>query len=195
MGWGLKHDLAGVPPNKQQANDRYQVVRSDYDALAGIQVLPDPLPSHANMHSVDFVRWGIWGWAIFETKTTAGSRLLNYRRGRFSDVTDGLSNTIAIVERAGKPLDLLNGELNITSGNPNADYPGQVGWSASNTFVWSINADGVGVNESNSRGIYSFHPGGANVAIADGSVRFLSDSTDFDTLVSLFGRSDGGLPE
>ena len=100
-----------------------------------------------------------------------------------------------MVERSGKPIDLLSGEPNITVHNPNADYPGQVGWSASNTFAWSINSHGIGVNESNSHGIYAFHPAGANVAIADGSVRFLSGSTDFDTLVKLFGRADGGLPE
>ena len=99
------------------------------------------------------------------------------------------------MERAGKPTDLLNGRPHVTSDNPNADYPGQVGWSASNTFMWSINADGVGVNESNSVGMFSFHGGGANIGIADGSVRFLSDSTDFETLAKLYGRSDGGLPD
>jgi prepilin-type N-terminal cleavage/methylation domain-containing protein/prepilin-type processing-associated H-X9-DG protein len=195
MGWGLHHGSIGVPPEKQQDSDRYRVVRSDYDAMAGIQVLPKPLPANTNANSVDFVRWGIWGWPVFETRTTSGSRLSRYRQGKFRDVTDGLSNTIAVVERAGKPIDLLNGKPNVTPSNPNADYPGQVGWSASNTFIWAINADGVGINESNSRGIYSFHSGGANVGIADGSVRFLADSMDFKTLVSLYGRSDGGLPE
>ena len=195
MGWGLKHGAIIVPPNEVPEKDRYYVVRSDYDAMAGIQVLPDPLPANANVYSVDFVRWGIWGWAVFETKTTTGSRLLRYRQGKFRDVTDGLSNTIAIVERAGKPIDMLNGKPNVTPDNPNADYPGQVGWSVSDSFLWSINANDIGVNESNSRGIYSFHPGGANVGIADGSVRFLSDSIDFKTMVRLYGRSDGGLPE
>ncbi len=163
--------------------------------MAGIQVLPDPLPANAIPYSVDYVRWGIWGWAVFDTKTTSGSRLLRYRRGTFRDIKDGLSNTIAIVERGGKPLDILNAKPNVTTENPNAHYPGQVGWSASNTFAWSLNGNDIGVNVSNSGGIYSLHPGGANVAIADGSVRFLLDSTDFNTLVQLYGRSDGGLPE
>jgi prepilin-type processing-associated H-X9-DG protein len=195
MGWGRKHESNGSFDDDLPEEDRYYVVRSDYDAMAGIQVLPDPLPSNPNLASVDYVRWGIWGWAVFETNSTSGSKLLSYRRGMFRDVTDGLSNTISIVERAGKPIDLLNGEPNITQNNPNADYPGQVGWSPSNSFAWSINADGIGINQSNSSGIYAFHPGGANVAIADGSARFLSDATNFAALVSLFGRSDGGLPE
>lgn len=195
MGWGLKHDSIGTPSNSIQEKDKYHVVRSDYDAMAGIQVLPDPLPENANAASVDFVRWGIWGWAVFDTRTTSGSRLLRYRQGKFRDVSDGLSNTIAIVERGGKPIDMLNGKPNVTHDNPNADYPGQIGWSASNTFAWSINTNGTGVNESNSEGIYSLHTGGANVGIADGSVQFLSDSTDFKTLVKLYGKSDGGLPE
>lgn len=195
MGWGLKHDNSGYDPDDIAEKYKYYVVRSDYDAMAGIQVLPDPLPAGAHPASVDFVRWGIWGWPVFEERTTTASQLLRYRSGKFRDVTDGLSNTIAVVERAGKPLDMLNGKPNVTVQNPDADYPGQVGWSASNTFSWALNGNGVGVNESNSRGIYSFHPGGATIAIADGSVRFLSDATDFDTLVKLYGRSDGGLPE
>ncbi|MCA9063057.1 MAG: DUF1559 domain-containing protein [Planctomycetaceae bacterium] len=196
MGWGLKHDRIDsvVDSGNIPESDRYYVVRSDYDALAGIQVFPNPMPPGADVNSVDHVHWGIWGWPVFEKRAITGSRLSQYRQGKFRDVSDGLSNTIAIVERTGKPIDLLNGKPNITPGNPTANYPGQVGWSASNTFAWSIHGNGVGVNETNSKGMYSFHTGGANIGIADGSVRFLSDSVDFETLVKLYGRSDGGLP-
>jgi prepilin-type processing-associated H-X9-DG protein len=195
MGAGLRHDAIEIPKEQIQEKDRYRVVRSDYDVMAGILVLPEPLPEGANPHDVNFVRWGVWGWPQFETNTISGSQLSSYRPGRFRDVTDGLSNTIAIVERAGKPVAMRHGKPDVTPDDPNAEYPGQVGWSASNTFAWAIHGNGVGVNESNTTGIYSFHPGGANIGIADGSVRFLSESTDFKTLVSLYGRSDGGLPE
>ena len=191
LGRGLKHELAGLPTSEIREEHLYGVERSDYDAMAGIQVLPKPFPAGENPNSVDFVRWGIWGWPVFEEETISGSRLLRYRRGKFRDITDGLSHTIAIVERTGKPIDLLNGQPNVTSGNPDANYLGQVGWSASNTFSFSINPQDVGVNEANSYGIYSFHSAGANVALADGSVRMLPDSTDFDTLVKLYGRSNG----
>ncbi|CAE7761404.1 unnamed protein product, partial [Symbiodinium microadriaticum] len=182
-GWGLHHDATlDTQSGVAMPEDRYQVTRSDYDAMAGIEVLPNPFPTGANPHSVDYVRWGIWGWAVFDTKTTSGSRLLSYRRGKFRDVTDGLSHTIAIVERAGKPTQLRNGKPYITSDNPLAEYPGQVGWSASNTFAWSFHGDSIGVNASNVRGMFSFHPAGAHVGLADGSVRFLPETTTFDAL-------------
>lgn len=195
MGSGLKHDLIAIPPDDRPSDAEYFVARSDYDAMAGIAKLPDPLPTGANVNSVDFVHWGIWGWPIFETRTTTGSELRSYRQGRFRDVTDGLSNTLAIVERGGKPKQYMHGKLHATPENPDAIYPGQVGWSASNTFAWSINSPDTGINESNANGIYSFHSGGSHVSLADGSVRFLSDTTDYQTLVKLYGRSDGGLPE
>ena len=191
MGRGLKHEHVGLSISDIREEHLYGVTRSDYDAMAGIQILPEPYPEGTDPGSVEFVRWGVWGWPIFDGETTAGSRLLRYRRGKFRDIKDGLSHTIAIVERAGKPVDLLNGQPNVTPDNPDAAYPGQSGWSASNTFAWSINNADVGVNQSNSVGIYSFHSGGANVALADGSVRMLSDSTDFETLVKLYGRSNG----
>ncbi len=196
MGWGTKHGSLGVAnfPNVPEQH-RYHVVRSDYDAMAGIQEFPDPLPNGFDSNSVDHVHWGIWGWPIFNPQSITGNSLNRYRQGKFRDVSDGLSNTLALVERAGKPIDLLDGKPNITPGNPEAVYPGQSGWSASNTFIWSLNMDSIGVNKSNSTGIFSFHSGGANVALADGSVRFLDESLDFQTLVKLFGRSDGGIPE
>jgi prepilin-type N-terminal cleavage/methylation domain-containing protein len=75
MGWGLRHGSIGVPPDNVQERDRYKVVRSDYDAMAGIEVLPDPFPANANVGSVEFVRWGIWGWPVFDNGLTAGSQL------------------------------------------------------------------------------------------------------------------------
>ncbi len=152
MGAGLRHGSIGVPEGKIKEQDLYRVVRSDYDAMAGILVRPHPLPSGSDPSSVNHVRWGIWCWPVFEKKTITGSRLVRYRQGTFKDVTDGLSHTLAVVERASKPKAYRDGKLDLVT-YPNADYPGQVGWSASNTFAWSINGDQIGVNESNCYGI------------------------------------------
>ena len=40
-------------------------------------------------------------------------------------------------------------------------------------------------------GLYSFHAGGANVAMGDGSVRFVSTNIDTYTLASLLTRDCG----
>ena len=191
MGWGTRHGTIPVPkPNLTQA-DKYPVVRSDYDALAGILIIPDNLPSGENLHHTKYVRWGVWGWPTFDNDAISGGKLLRYRAGKFRDVSDGLSKTILLVERGGRPLHMVDGRPEVTMENPNADYPGQTGWSASNTFAWAINGHDVGVNHDNAAGIYSDHASGAYVALADGSVSFLSDSTDFATLTKMFGRSDG----
>lgn len=191
MGRGLRHSMHVVPPESVPSDGWYNVVRSDYDAMAGTQVFPEPFPVGENTWSVDFIHWGVWGRPYLDNNRISGGRLLRYRAGTFRDITDGLSNTIAVVERGGKPTDFMDGEPNITPFDPDAEYPGQVGWSASNTFLWAINRHDIGVNKSNSLGIYSLHPGGANVAMADGSVRFLSEATASETLVEMFSRSGG----
>ena len=42
---------------------------------------------------------------------------------------------------------------------------------------------------------FSFHPGGVNVVLGDGSVRFISDSTDALVLKALVGANDGAVVE
>lgn len=56
MGWGLHHDAIGTPAANITDQQRYRVVRSDYDAMAGIKVMPNPLPPYTSMDSVDHVR-------------------------------------------------------------------------------------------------------------------------------------------
>lgn len=43
----------------------------------------------------------------------------------------------------------------------------------------------------NDMGVFSFHPGGANVAMGDGSVRFLRESTSLAVLKALSTRAGG----
>ena len=47
------------------------------------------------------------------------------------------------------------------------------------------------MNCCNQFGVYSFHPSGANVAFADGSVHILSSSTSPATLAALVTRAGG----
>ena len=42
------------------------------------------------------------------------------------------------------------------------------------------------------RGFSSYHPGGCNFGLADGSSRFIKDEINQKTLENLSGRNDGG---
>ncbi|MDZ4658062.1 MAG: DUF1559 domain-containing protein [Bythopirellula sp.] len=198
MGWGARHA-------RKSQDDKYQVVRSHYDGLAGMWVVFEVPPVGNLEGNLKYVRWGVWGSATFVGNQFTGTDhkvlppfdvptingdLVSYPGGKFSEVTDGLSNSIMLVERGGRPLHMVDGRPNVTEDHPDARYPGQTGWSTSTSLSYVIHRD-VGVNRDNAFGIYSDHSGGAYVALADGSVTFLSESTDTATLAKMIGRSDG----
>jgi len=119
---------------------------------------------------------------------------------RFADCTDGLTNTILVIEDAGRPEFWVRGQKLGTIG---VTPPTTVNQSAygvwagrdNKTPIHGHTVDGLAfpgpcaVNCSNWRGIYSFHAGVANVAFGDGSVRPLQESMDVYTLVALTTRS------
>ena len=63
-------------------------------------------------------------------------------------------------------------------------------WAISTDFVWMAlyHFDTIGINSTNQSAIYGFHNAGANVAFCDGSVRFLTESTDVLTIQALITR-------
>lgn len=98
-------------------------------------------------------------------------------RCRPEDIKDGLSQTILIAEIAGRNELWRNGQL---IDGQTTDTGGGWGDSTSGAFrLYGTSYDGLTVpgpcvmNCSNAYGLYSFHPGGANVVFADGSVHFL----------------------
>lgn len=81
---------------------------------------------------------------------------------RFADFTDGLSNTIAVVE----------------AGDESA-------------VIWTKPDDYTPDEKDPTKGLLGLHPGGFLAAICDGSVRFVSQAVDPQTLTYLFQRNDG----
>jgi prepilin-type processing-associated H-X9-DG protein len=83
---------------------------------------------------------------------------------RLSAITDGTSNTIALVEA-----------------------------SPERAVIWT-RPDDLNVDWNNPmNGLGGIRPGGFNVAMCDGSVRFISESLDPQTLAWLFQRNDGNV--
>jgi prepilin-type N-terminal cleavage/methylation domain-containing protein/prepilin-type processing-associated H-X9-DG protein len=124
-------------------------------------------------------------------------------RTRFADITDGLSNTVCIVEICDKP--------NVWRGRKMAqDNSKQVftcaacvngQWASPNwndlrgySFDGSVAFGPCAVNCSNGASVYAFHPGGANVLMCDGSVQFLKAGLSRDIMVRLVSINEGDIP-
>jgi prepilin-type N-terminal cleavage/methylation domain-containing protein/prepilin-type processing-associated H-X9-DG protein len=99
---------------------------------------------------------------------------------RMTDITDGTSTTLAMVEIAGRPNRWQVGKD--TGAIQNAGVKGPWAHGANHIETCGHSADGgtrpgtCTVNCSNADGIYGFHTNGANVSMMDGSVRFISPS-------------------
>lgn len=110
---------------------------------------------------------------------------------RLADILDGPSHTILIGECAGRPQ-FWQGHTQV----PNILLRGGP-WASRNT-LWcgGTTPDGTelgtcAVNCTNDHEVYSFHPGGANVAFADGAVHFLGASIDIRVFAALVTRAGG----
>jgi prepilin-type N-terminal cleavage/methylation domain-containing protein len=132
--------------------------------------------------------------------------------------TDGLSNSLMIVEDAGRPRIWQVGQpgqdYNTGANNGNKTTKDGWGWADINAGYSldgstsdgrfqsksSQNANGSftltvvgpeGINKSNDSEAYSFHVGGIQVLMADGAVRFLHQNISAATLGALATRSGG----
>ena len=120
----------------------------------------------------------------------------------FAGITDGTSNTVLVTELAGRPEHWIRGQKQASV--PNYYWGGWNWWYwvgpwASYNSVWvkSYKQGCKGqwgpavVNCNNSDGIYSFHPGAANVAFVDGSVQTLAETVDRAVIYGLITRENG----
>jgi prepilin-type N-terminal cleavage/methylation domain-containing protein/prepilin-type processing-associated H-X9-DG protein len=127
-------------------------------------------------------------------------------RVRIADIPDGTSNTLFFGERYhyDPEYDRLHAQLFSVSA-PVADW-GRWGWTAGPGIMANVTLHSAAPinymmppggdfsNLENRLGAFgSGHPGGANFAFADGSVRFLNDSTPLLTLQALSTRRGGEI--
>ena len=113
-----------------------------------------------------------------------------------ADVTDGLSNTLMMSESAGRP-DLYRRGSKVSTSKPSSGSAG--GWADYDTgyTLHSYTADGSATpgpyftNVFNGNEDYSFHPGGSNYLMGDGSVRYIKETTSIRIYVRLLTRGKG----
>ncbi len=127
-------------------------------------------------------------------------------------ITDGLSNTLAVAEDVGRNAEMVTNST-YTYNAPNQSYDGELRklwrWAEPDnafgvsqpinnnlnpmggppTCPWSQN--NCGPNDE----VFGFHPGGVNVVYCDGHVDFLSDSLEPTTLRRLVTRDGGEVIE
>jgi prepilin-type processing-associated H-X9-DG protein len=130
---------------------------------------------------------------------------------RFASVTDGLSNTIYYTEQAGKPIRYSHGSHALTT----ILATDSDSWSLQET-IWSgltagdfepCSGDGLTpfylsplpqnstcrINCSNLYSPFGFHPGGVNIGLADGSVRFLKETVNQSIFAALCSYNGGEI--
>jgi prepilin-type processing-associated H-X9-DG protein len=104
---------------------------------------------------------------------------------RLTDVDDGLTNTLMVVEQAGKPTWYWRGTYDFTPTEPTNGA-----WLA---VEFTFLVDWPRVNEINATGIFSYHANLAHVLMCDGSVTSLSDQVAPKVIQALISRSNGEL--
>jgi prepilin-type N-terminal cleavage/methylation domain-containing protein len=138
----------------------------------------------------------------------------NNKSVKVTGVTDGLSNTLMVVESAGRPqiyrlgktfgtvpTARVNGggwarpasDLDfLPSSADGSTYPGPCAVGCTNGFNDTTYPDPSFGTEGSSAP-YSFHPGGINALVGDGSVRFVKSTVDAPTFAALSTRSNGEI--
>lgn len=119
----------------------------------------------------------------------------------FASMLDGLSNTFWFVEMGGHPDFYVNGRM-VSPAAPGVKLFSP--WAGNTAMALnSYSTDGLSrpgpciMNCSNQFQPYSFHNGGCMFGIADGSVKFFSESMDrdlFRALGSPAGRELAAMP-
>jgi prepilin-type N-terminal cleavage/methylation domain-containing protein/prepilin-type processing-associated H-X9-DG protein len=152
----------------------------------------------------------------YRNKTTAVKGLLKDGKTALAECTDGLSNTIAVIECGGRDerfvSQFFEGQYPVVrglgpAGGPTARHrywrwadpgsafgtsgqPNNKGVPTNEGVQWPTTTATAGNQAGPNEEPFSFHPGGVNALFGDGSVRFLKDSVNlvaFRSILSLAG--------
>ncbi len=190
-------DVGGVP--LPAAAMTYGCAPSDYAPITEIY--------HELADAADLV----WGADTPYVGCMYPQNPIDSKSSRLEDITDGTSNTILLAERVGgATIYVKGGVVNDTLTAAYGDFNGG-GWADFNNgenWIRGTVSDGVEtvgfhgsaactINCNNARGagFYAFHPGGANAALADGSVRFIQETVTPSIFAAMCSRNGGEVFE
>jgi prepilin-type processing-associated H-X9-DG protein len=149
---------------------------------------------------------------VNSTGAPQNGMLVKNKTSKLGDVTDGLSNTLLIIESAGRPqiyqlgkavgtvpTQKVNGggwarpasDLDFLPSSPDgSSYPGSCAAGCTNGYNYATYAAAPFGTEGTGAP-YSFHAGVVNTAFGDGSVRSISNTISVFTFAALVTASSG----
>jgi hypothetical protein len=152
----------------------WSAAASDYGVMNGVDA--------ANLNSLGLIDRG--------TNLKPNGMMRVDELQKFSDATDGLSNTFWICEDAGRPA-IYRARGQRFSGR----FSGASAVDRDNEFILhGYNAAGTSnpgpcpMNCTNDNELYGFHPGGALVSVGDGGVRFLAANMPLRLVAAMITR-------
>jgi len=148
-------------------------------------------------HGVNHGYCDMVGWPRYVPEDENG--VMTPKPCRARDIRDGCSQTFLLVENSARP-DLWRMGRKIdgqSSAGGWADPNLEIALDGSDT-LFTGQGQGFGpcvMNCTNDNEVFSFHPGGANFAFADGSIRFIAGTIKNTTFAALVTRASGDLPD
>jgi prepilin-type processing-associated H-X9-DG protein len=116
-------------------------------------------------------------------------------RTKVTDVTDGTSNTLMIVEDGGRPFFYRQGPQLVSNGpvsQGGGAWADPFGYLVVNgSFPDGTIGGPCAMNCTSDNEMFSFHTGGMNAAFGDGSVRFIKDSISLQVAAALISKAGG----
>jgi prepilin-type N-terminal cleavage/methylation domain-containing protein/prepilin-type processing-associated H-X9-DG protein len=161
----------------------------------GYSFLP-AISDYTVYHGINHGYCDIVGWPYYSPLDENG--IMTSTRCRIIDIADGTSQTLFVVEDSGRPQLWRMGQLRNGYAADGAWTSPQleIALDGSDTLL-TTNGQGLGpcvMNCTNDNEMFSFHTGGANIAMADGSVRFLKDNINRKTFAALVTKAEGDIP-
>jgi prepilin-type N-terminal cleavage/methylation domain-containing protein len=157
---------------------------------------PPSGPPVPNVYRADYGPCQVWAATFYSNHGVplppgdpSSGALVENDISRFTDITDGLSNTILLSEVAGGPAKYIGRSISSPTINLYASC-----WGDEDIVVLAgrqASSAGAVINYTNSNELYSFHMGGVNSLRVDGSVQFLAESTNPAVVAALITRAGG----